>query len=138
MHLGNEGQANLRSRIDVDIPLAQAARARSARMPDPDRLRTFWLSTLICGANERVNYMAPTERQHDLANADDVSAMSLMVGASTYGVSMPILTNGLVREVSVEWRSVGDDGHVGVWTSVPMTDRNSLRHSNIPKTFLEV
>ena len=61
-----------------------------------------------------------------------------MAGASTYGVSMPVRTNGLVQNVSTKWRSVGDDRHAGVWTLVPVIDRNSIRHSNIPKTVLDM
>ena len=64
--------------------------------------------------------------------------MSIVAGVSIYGVSMPIPTNGLIRVVSTEWRSVGDVGYVGVWTSVPMFDGNLLRHSNVPKTVLDV
>ena len=107
-------------------------------MQDRDSLRTLWLSILICGANERANYMAPTKRQHDLANAEEVSAMSIVAGAITYGVIMPVRTKGLVRDVSTKWRSVGEDRDVGVWTLVPMIDANSLCHSNMSKTVLDV
>ena len=98
----------------------------------------LWLNTQIYGANERANYMEPTKRQHDLNNADEVSVMIIVMEASTYGVSMPVRTNGLVRDVSTKWRSVGDVGRVDVWTSVPMFDRNLIRHSNVPKTVLDV
>ena len=96
------------------------------------------MSTSICGANERVNYMAPTKLQHDLANANEVSAMSIVTGASTYGVRTPVRTKWLVRDVCTEWRSAGDNGHADIWTSVPMIDRKSLCHSNVSETLLDV
>ena len=137
MHLGHEGRANLR-RVDVGITFVRAARAQSARVQARDSLHTLRLSTPICGAREHANYMAPTRRRHDLSNIDEVPAMSIVAGARTYGVSMPVRMSGLVRDVTTEWRSVEDDEHVGVWTAVPMIDRNSLRHSNGPKTVSDV
>ena len=91
MHLGDEGQANQR-KVDVGITLVRAARARSARVQARGSLRTLRLSTSICGANERANYMAPTKRWHDLDNTNDISVTSIIAGASTYGVRVPVRT----------------------------------------------
>ena len=81
---------------------------------------------------------APTKRQHDLANANEVSAMSIVAGASTYGVRITVPTKWLVQDVRTKWRSSGDDGHADVWTLVPMIDSNSVRHSNVSETVLDV
>ena len=97
-------------------------------------LCTLWLSASICGSNKRASYMAPRIRWHDLANADEILAMSIIAVASTYGMRMSKRTKGLVRDVCTKWRSTGDDGHTGVCTLVPMIDRKLLRHSIVSET----
>ena len=64
--------------------------------------------------------------------------MGSVAGASTYGVITLVHMKELVQDVRTEWRSVGDNRHAGVWTSVPMIDRNLRRHSNVSKTVSDV
>ena len=78
--------------------MLQERKVRRNRVQSHGSLRTLRLSTSICGANERANYMAPTKRQHDLTNADKVSMMRIVAGASTYDMRTPVCIKRLVRE----------------------------------------